>query len=42
MRFSTAEKLEIDEIPFISTAPKPGGRKLWNTIRALQDKKPEY
>jgi thioredoxin reductase (NADPH) len=22
--FSTAEKLEIDEIPFISTAPKPG------------------
>lgn len=36
--FSSADRLEIDGVPFITIAPKLQDRKLWNIIRELQDK----
>lgn len=37
--FSTADKLEIDEIPFISTAPKPGRREALEYYQGISRQK---
>jgi thioredoxin reductase (NADPH) len=37
--FSTAEKLEIDGIPFITTAPKPGRQDALEYYQGLPAKK---